>query len=185
VAVCPAGIDIREGFQLECTTCARCVDACEGVMGKLGHPSLIRYRPLEEKTNSRTRTIAYGSLLGVLAVAITALFLTRQGLSATVVRLPGSLYAIDDDGMVRDTFMLRVTNHADEAMDAHVEVHGLPEEAEIHIPAVHVEGAADQTVLVVVRVPHVTNGARATPFNFAVSGEGSEVEIPATFESGD
>ena len=58
VAVCPQGIDIRKGFQLECIACARCVDACTGVMAKGGHESLIVYKPITPQSSFRPRTVA-------------------------------------------------------------------------------------------------------------------------------
>ncbi|MCA9556879.1 MAG: 4Fe-4S dicluster domain-containing protein, partial [Myxococcales bacterium] len=75
VDVCPAGIDIRDGFQLECISCARCIDACETVMPKLGHPSLVRYSTMAADEGGKTRvvrgrTIVYAALLTVLTVGI-------------------------------------------------------------------------------------------------------------------
>ena len=184
VAVCPQGIDIRDGFQLECITCARCIDACTGVMGKLGHASLIRYRPLEPQPLLRPRTVAYASLLGALATATVTLLVGRGDLDASIVRMPGTLYTVDPDGWVRNTYLLRVSNDTARGTDATVAVNGLPNGAELLVPTVHVGGAEDQTVPVVLRIPAASATARTLPFTLTITAGESHVEVPATFKSG-
>ncbi|HEX6558336.1 MAG TPA: cytochrome c oxidase accessory protein CcoG, partial [Longimicrobiales bacterium] len=117
VSVCPQGIDIRNGFQLECIACARCVDACTGVMHKVGHQTLIAYTTTaaqqgEPHRRLRARTIVYGGLLSGIAAAAVFLLLARVPFEASVARIPGSLYTIDPDGYVRNTYLLRIANNA-------------------------------------------------------------------------
>ena len=97
VAVCPAGIDIRNGYQLECIACARCVDACEDVMGRLGHETLVSYSTVATAQGRpprrlRPRTVAYGALLTGIAAVFVGMVLTRTPFEATVSRAPGSLF---------------------------------------------------------------------------------------------
>ncbi len=68
VVVCPAGIDIRDGFQLECIACARCIDACTNVMQRLDHETLVAYSSVAELEGRkprvvRPRTVAYAAML--------------------------------------------------------------------------------------------------------------------------
>jgi cytochrome c oxidase accessory protein FixG len=98
VQVCPTGIDIRNGTQLECINCTACIDACDEIMDKSGfEPGLIRYASEDdiekkEKFKFNARLIAYSALLTVLVgVLVTMLFL-RNDVEATILRLPGQTF---------------------------------------------------------------------------------------------
>jgi cytochrome c oxidase accessory protein FixG len=93
VTVCPAGIDIRNGFQLECIGCARCIDACSDVMGRFGHETLIGYGNLASLRGGRTRfwrprTVGYAALLTGLTAALSLLLVLRVPFDASVSRRP-------------------------------------------------------------------------------------------------
>jgi cytochrome c oxidase accessory protein FixG len=95
VQVCPTGIDIRNGTQLECINCTACIDACDSIMEKSGfEKGLIRYASEDniekkEKFKFNARLIAYSAILTILiGVLVTMLFL-RNDVEATVLRLPG------------------------------------------------------------------------------------------------
>ena len=115
VAVCPTGIDIREGLQMDCIACTACIDACDDVMSRLGRArGLIRYdstRGLagEARRFFRPRVAFYTVLLAVgVAVAAFALH-TRTDFEANVVRLPGAPFTLDGD-TVRNGFEIHVVN---------------------------------------------------------------------------
>ncbi|MDP2311640.1 MAG: cytochrome c oxidase accessory protein CcoG [Pseudomonadota bacterium] len=183
VAVCPQGIDIRQGFQLECITCARCVDACEGVMQKSGYAeSLIVYKPLVKQPAVRPRTIAYGTLLTGLAVAMGVLLAGRGELDATVARAPGTLYTVDTDGWIRNTFLLRVSNDSLEPID--ISVTALLPGAELLVPPMHVAAAASGMAPVVVRIPPGGSEDRTLPLVLVVSAGDTHVDVRTTFKSG-
>lgn len=183
VAVCPQGIDIREGFQLECTTCARCVDACQGVMEKQGHPeSLIIYKPLVQRPAVRPRTVAYGSLLTGLAVALVVLLVQRDNLDATVARAPGTLYTVDADGWVRNTFFLRLSNNSMDPVD--VSVASTMADAELLVPPLHLAATESGMTPVVVRLPPAAQRARTLPLELVVSAGGTTLEVETTFKTG-
>tara|TARA_R110001583_G_scaffold17310_11_gene70194 strand:- start:2888 stop:4303 length:1416 start_codon:yes stop_codon:yes gene_type:complete len=98
VQVCPTGIDIRNGTQLECINCTACIDACDEIMDKTGFDrGLIRYASEDniekkEKLKFNARLIAYSVILTILVgVLITMLFL-RNDLEATILRLPGQTF---------------------------------------------------------------------------------------------
>jgi cytochrome c oxidase accessory protein FixG len=163
VTVCPAGIDIRQGFQLECIGCARCIDACADVMGRFEHESLVGYSNLATLQGRRTRfwrprTVAYAALLSALAVGMTSLLALRVPFDASVARAPGSLYTLDSDGYVRNTYLLRISNNLPGAPIAFsVDVDGLAG-AEVTIQEFELAATENRVVPMVVRVP---NGAAA------------------------
>ncbi len=115
VQVCPTGIDIRNGMQLECIGCAACVDACNEIMHKVGRrPGLVRYDSLIGLGGGHThfirpRTIFYTI---ILLIGLSAAFynVTRiEPLRANAMRMAGQPYYVAD-GNVRNQFMVRVIN---------------------------------------------------------------------------
>ena len=187
---CPQGIDIRNGFQLECIACARCVDACTGVMGKLGHESLISYTTTAEQHGEqprriRPRTVAYAAMLtGIAAVAVLMLA-TRTPFEVSVARIPGSLYSLDPDGYVRNTYMLRIANN--DAVEAearfNVSVEGL-ESAEVVVPEIALASMEARMVPLVVRMPANSAIDRTYPMRVRVTTSVGERVIETTFKSG-
>lgn len=191
VDVCPAGIDIRNGFQLECIACARCVDACETVMPKLGHPSLVRYSTVQVDEGKKTRfirprTMIYVVILSIVTVALTQRIVTRQPMELTVNRTPGSLFTVDPDGAVRNTFLVHVTNNDPDNKHLYVvSVHDL-EGAQLVAPPVELNALESKTVPLMVRVPGDL-AHRTEPFMVRVAEIGSDhphqLERSATFKA--
>ena len=190
VFVCPSGIDIRNGFQLECIACARCIDACDMVMEKQGHQSLISFASIAEQQGRkpralRPRTVVYGGLLTGIAAAGTILMVARAPFDAAVQRAPGTLYTQDADGYVRNTFLLRVTNKQQTAapIPFHVRVEGLPQ-AEVLVQDLALGTTESQTVPLIIRVKSSPDMARTIPIAVHVSSPTKEVEVAATFKTG-
>ena len=125
VNVCPMGIDIRDGQQLACITCGLCIDACNGIMDKIGKPhGLVGYlaltdEPLEKagkpdkpiwKHILRPRTIVYSLLwLGIGIGLVVALFV-RANLDASITPVRNPPYVILSNGDIRNTFDMRLRN---------------------------------------------------------------------------
>ncbi len=116
VDVCPTGIDIRNGTQLECVNCTACIDACNHMMKSVGqNPGLIRYASEAEIADSKpfkitTRMKAYSVVLLALIVAMTALLITRSDISATVLRTPGMLYQEQEGGKISNLYNYKIIN---------------------------------------------------------------------------
>jgi len=190
VVVCPQGIDIRDGFQLECIQCARCIDACTSVMEPLGHETLVRYSSLSadegrRRRTLRPRTVVYGGLLTTLAAAGVVLLLGRVPFEANVNRLPGTLFTVDADGFVRNTYMLQITDK-DGGSEEHtfeVTLEGLPG-AEVIAQPVVLPSLGSTTVPLVVRLPPEAATARTLFFEVLVSGDVGELRVPVTFNTG-
>jgi len=192
VVVCPAGIDIRNGFQLECIGCAACVDACESVMSRLGHRTLVEYSTLNRLEGHggrrvRVRTGIYAALLVALTAAAVLLLLARVPFEASVERAPGSLYTVDADGYVRNTFLLRLANNsvtADSALfQLSVDLQGEPQ-AELIAPRVALAPAEGRMVPLVVRVRTRDTAARTIPLRLRVTSPVGERVLTTTFASG-
>jgi cytochrome c oxidase accessory protein FixG len=175
VIVCPTGIDIRRGFQLECIGCARCVDACTDVMGRFGHESLIGYGSLATLARRRARfwrprTVGYAALLAGLIGVTTALLAVRVPFDVSVARAPGTLYTVDDDGFVRNTYLLRVSNNLPgEPVSFSVAVDGI-DGAVVATPDFELGATEGRIVALVVRVPQQSaTAARTLPLQVRIS----------------
>ncbi|MEO0585573.1 MAG: cytochrome c oxidase accessory protein CcoG, partial [Bacteroidota bacterium] len=116
VQVCPTGIDIRNGTQMECVNCTACIDACDNVMDKIGKPrGLIRYDShsgIENHTPFRftTRIAAYIVLLTALLGVFGFSLASRSEVEVTLLRTPGRLFEETDDGMIRNLYNVQIVN---------------------------------------------------------------------------
>ncbi|MES2778797.1 MAG: cytochrome c oxidase accessory protein CcoG [Bacteroidota bacterium] len=116
VQVCPTGIDIRNGTQLECINCTACIDECNDVMLKTHQPKgLIRYASQEEINRGNAKRItfrsgAYMLILVVLMSVLTYLLATRDEVATTILRTPGMLYQQQDDTHISNMYNFEVVN---------------------------------------------------------------------------
>lgn len=189
VAVCPTGIDIREGYQLECIGCARCIDACAPIMAKLGHENLVGYRsgvvdPVKKK-GPRLRPMIYGSALVAVAVIFQVLLVERHTLDVNLNRAPGTLYQTDEDGYTRNTYFLSVLNKKKVAGPATVEVsiRGM-DRAEVVMPPLSLGTGEHKSVPLVIRTPPDARQERTERFELVVRTGFDEVAVPMTFKTG-
>jgi cytochrome c oxidase accessory protein FixG len=131
VQVCPTGIDIRNGLQLECIACAACIDACDGIMQRMRYaPGLIRYATQSSMDGKATRlvrprTLIYGALLLALIVGFGIAVAERQLLELDVMRDRNSLYRELDDGRIENVYTVRVVNKDTHAHTLRLSVAGL------------------------------------------------------------
>ena len=138
VHVCPTGIDIRNGLQLECIGCAACVDACDDIMTRVGRPKgLVRYDSLNglaRRTRRilRPRVYAYAALamMGLSALGLTVSNKARP-YTATVARLEGAPF-VSDATSVRNIYQIRVLNKRNQAATFTIRLgHDTPEGFEL------------------------------------------------------
>ena len=146
VQVCPTGIDIRNGLQLECIGCAACVDACDTIMTKLGRKTgLVRYSSLVALEGGKTRFIRpriifYTGLL-LLGVAAFAFAATRiEPMRANVLRMQGSPYYVSN-GVLRNQFLVRLINKRSEPRTFTISMQG-------ELPAEFVAAGVDAPVTI-------------------------------------
>jgi cytochrome c oxidase accessory protein FixG len=164
VNVCPTGIDIRDGQQLECITCALCIDACDDIMAKLGKPrGLIDYMALTDEANERAgkpkvsvwkhifrlRTIIYTLLWAGIGVGLTVLLFVRSDIDMTVAPVRNPQFVTLSDGSIRNTYDVRIRNmsHDDSAFTI-----SLVAQAPL---AVTLEGQPGQSVTVPLNSTHL------------------------------
>jgi len=117
VKVCPAGIDIRNGIQMECIQCTACIDACDNVMDKVKKPrGLIRYSSWngilnhDKKPRFTARVMAYTVVLLILATLFTGLLFSRSDTQTIILRAPGVLYQQLPNGDYSNIYNLKLIN---------------------------------------------------------------------------
>lgn len=119
VVVCPTGIDIRNGLQMECVGCAACVDACDEIMDKVGTPrGLVRYDSLNgleggTKHIARPRLYFYGGIAAVWLIGTVLAFAQASEFEANVLRHEGAPFAVVD-GQVRNSLRIHLVNKGGE-----------------------------------------------------------------------
>ena len=163
VAVCPMGIDIRNGQQLECITCALCIDACDGVMHKLGYTrGLIDYlalsdEPLERRGQKprsiwrhllQIRTLFYTFLWALIGLTLIYALFIRVDFTTLIAPIRNPNYILMTDGSLRNAYHLKLRNQSNKPRLFKISVKGDPmwvlqlEGSPYH----SVEVAADQTL---------------------------------------
>lgn len=132
VKVCPTGIDIRNGTQLECVNCTACIDACDNIMDNIGKPrGLIRYASENgianhERLHYTTRMKMYTLLLVLLVGILTTLLVTRTEFEATVMRAPGLLYQEIAKDSVSNLYNIKIANKSIKDIPVTIQLEGLP-----------------------------------------------------------
>jgi cytochrome c oxidase accessory protein FixG len=151
VAVCPQGIDIRDGDQLECINCALCIDACDDIMRKVDRPTgLIAYDSYANQTRRaqgkvanirllRPRTILYGVLLAFVGLLMVYGLSTRQTLDLNVIRDRSPPFVRLADGSFRNDYALKLVNMTATDRRVVIEVSGL-DGAHLLAPALESQG---------------------------------------------
>jgi cytochrome c oxidase accessory protein FixG len=187
VAVCPTGIDIRDGAQVGCIMCGLCIDACDNVMNKIGRPTgLIAY---DTDVNSvrrargeppvyrliRPRTLIYAGIIVLAAVTMLYALATRSYLDVSVRHDRNPLFVTLSAGSIRNAYTVHLLNKRRDMSSIRLEVEGLPE-AEVHmvgqdvaVPGMQLIAVGpDQSreVRVLVTLPPAAQADRSTPLTF-------------------
>ena len=138
VAVCPTGIDIRDGIQLECIQCGLCIDACDRVMEDIGRPTgLIAYDTdmnIERRQRGeepiyrliRARTLIYPVVIGIVCLIMLFALVTRQTETVHVIHDRNPLFVELSDGSIRNGYTVRLLNKRLEPRRFALSVEGLP-----------------------------------------------------------
>lgn len=131
VQVCPTGIDIRNGTQLECVNCTACIDECDTIMESVGLPKgLIRYASEDEiekksKFQFTARMKGYTAVLVILIGVLTGLLFLRTDVEASILRLPGQLYQHKGDN-ISNVYTFKIINKTNEEFkDIHFKLVGI------------------------------------------------------------
>ncbi len=150
VQVCPTGIDIRDGLQYECINCGACIDACDQTMGNMGYEKgLISYTSEQALQHRQTRTarpklIGYGAVMVVMLVALVYMAANIMPVGLDVLRDRNQLYRETGEGLVENTYTLKLSNKTQTEQSYLLRVQG-PDEltwigaTEITVPAGEVQ----------------------------------------------
>ena len=146
VHVCPTGIDIRNGTQLECVNCTACIDACDDVMIKIGKPKgLIRfasYNSIKDGIQKlfTPRVFGYSMVLIALVAVLSITIFSRSDIETTVLKVPGTTFQKTEDGMISNLYNVEFVNKTFEDIKLEVRIES-PAQAQL-------EKVGDQNVVV-------------------------------------
>jgi cytochrome c oxidase accessory protein FixG len=159
VAVCPTGIDIREGAQLGCIMCGLCIDACDNVMTKVGRRrGLIAYdndvnikRRLEGRPEIyrliRARTVVYGAIILLVGGIMFYSLLTRSNLALSVMHDRNPLFVALKDGSIRNAGAVHVVNKRNETRTYRLGYEGIPN-VSVHLVGIDASRSGEQVISV-------------------------------------
>ena len=128
VDVCPTGIDIRNGTQLECVNCTACIDACDSVMDKINKPrGLVRIDSINNIRNKigfrfTPRIIAYTAVMVILVGVFIGLVVTRTDVEAHLLRAPGKTYYKESEDVYSNIYHLEMVNKTYDTIPIRFEV---------------------------------------------------------------
>lgn len=131
VDVCPTGIDIRNGIQLECVNCTACIDACDDVMERVKKPrGLIRYDSLQGikdqiRFRITPRIISYSVILFLLGSLFTFLVATREDIEVNILRTPGMLYQDQPNDRISNLYNFNIVNKTFEPITVTIKIKNL------------------------------------------------------------
>ena len=163
VQVCPTGIDIRDGLQIECIGCAACIDGCDQVMDKVGLPrGLIRYSTENALARhytgrdiiahiARPRVLIYTAALLAIVVAMVWGLATRTPLMVDVIRDRSSMAREVEGGVIENSFQLQIMNTSEQARRLRLSASGLPSLKLVGVEIVDIPAATTQSVSVALR----------------------------------
>lgn len=186
VHVCPTGIDIRNGTQLECINCTACIDACDHMMDAVGHDNgLIRFVS-ENGVKNRTpfqwtkRVKAYSLLLVGLLITLSILLISRKSFETNILRQKGSTFQVDEHGMVSNIFEIKMLNKTHNRYQIHFEIDDSKAQIETVGKAVVLKSESKAKVLIVVKMPNAALENGTKKFNIHIFGNHEEIEVIQT-----
>lgn len=186
VDVCPTGIDIRNGTQLECVNCTACIDACNGVMDKVKRPrGLIRYTSKNQIETGKQplvtpRSIGYTLVLILLTVLIVFLLVNRSPVELSILRSPGLLFQEQPDGRISNIYDLKIVNKTFDQLPASLELQNLNGEIKLigNDLIVNPQGVTESKFLVI--LPKSEVKAMKTPLQISIKSNDKILDVIET-----
>ena len=191
VQVCPTGIDIRNGLQLECIGCAACIDACDQVMDKMSYPrGLIRYSTENAVASKATRgeiirrafrprVLLYLAVFLSASIATGWSLATKVPLKVSIIRDRMAMSREAADGSIENAFSLQLTNASEQARRYVVRVDGLPGLTLAETPVLNVPAAAIGSASLVLKVAPEAASSGAHPIQITIE-DADDPKITAT-----
>lgn len=183
VDVCPTGIDIRNGTQLECVNCTACIDACDSVMDKINKPKgLIRYaskNEIENKIRSifTPRAIGYTVVLVILISLTTILLISRSDFELTILRTPGLFFQEQPGNKISNLYDLKIINKTFNELPAELEIENLAGEIKLIGTDLLVEPQAVEEGKFLVILSKEQIHSINTPLEIAVKSDGKIIDV--------
>lgn len=186
VYVCPTGIDIRNGTQLECVNCTACIDSCDHIMESIGkEKGLIRFVS-ENGIRNRTsfqwtrRVISYTILLVTMLVILITLLATRKDFDTMIMRQRGSTYQMTADGRVSNIFEIDLTNKTNKDYWVHLQLEENIGEIEMVVKHMKLKRESFLKERFIIKLPlsKIENGKRI--LHVKVIGNNKEIETVKT-----
>ncbi len=187
VMVCPTGIDIRDGVQMDCVGCTACIDACDEVMEKVGfEKGLIRYASENQIAHGASfqltsRMKAYTCVLMLLLGLMTAMILTRKSVDTFISRIKGQLYQEVEGEKISNLFEAKIINKTNRALPVELKLEGLPGEVQM-IGAQELvlkkEAISDFTFFLI--IPKTEIHERSNPITIGVYSQGQKLQTIRT-----
>lgn len=193
VVVCPTGIDIRNGNQLECIGCTACIDACDEVMLRVGFPTgLIRYASEEniqkgEKFSFTNRMLGYSLVLIGMLIAITIFLFSRNDIEAKLLQVPGRSYTIQNQTVVNMyQFTLYNKTNGNRVINLKLKSHenGKIKPIQGELPIKIEKGKIEQGVVEVIIPRDELKSYKEKVIFIAVDEDGKELDVYQTTFSG-
>lgn len=184
--VCPTGIDIRNGAQFECISCARCIDACAVVQTKQKKsPDLIKYASYNEMNHKpskivRPRLIFYIVLITFFVSFIAYNLVTRKGFDFQSIRDRNSVYQVLGDGRVSNAYEIKISNMTNDNCDYTLKVDGIDAELVLGEIPIKVKTGDTRSTSVLLLEKTSTSPQKVKDFNFVLvrkNSDGSSTEI--------
>jgi cytochrome c oxidase accessory protein FixG len=186
VQVCPTGIDIRNGIQLECVNCTACIDVCDEVMVKVDRPKgLIRYASVDTIKNNvpfkfTIRTLAYTLVLVALVSVVGVLLVNRSSVETTLMRVPGQLYQENGDKITNlyNAQMVNKTN-TDKVLNINIKEQGATLKFIGQNP-IKIKAGSKAEVVFFIEFPKDKITQRSTPIKIQIMEKGKQLEEAKT-----
>ncbi len=186
VKVCPTGIDIRNGTQLECVNCTACIDACDHMMDSVGLPKgLIRYDSENGIKNKvklafTTRMKAYSAVLMILVGIEVALLTTRTDYDATILRAKGMLYQEQANNQISNLFTIKLVNKTRHDMPVELKVENYNATIDVVGKEINLkaEGITESTFFIYLNKNDIKD--RKTKLQIGVYSEGKKIKTVKT-----
>lgn len=189
VNVCPTGIDIRNGTQLDCVGCTACIDACDFMMEKVGlEKGLIRYASENGISEGKKMTFtpkikAYSGLLAVLLVVLAILLGTRNDVDTNITRTPGQLFQELPDGTLSNLYNAKIINKTNKSFPVELKLEGIEGQVKVISKkdlTLKKEAINTETFFIVIDKKNIKS--RTTPIKVGVYRDGEKIQtIKTTF----
>ncbi len=186
VNVCPTGIDIRNGTQLECVNCTACIDACDFMMEKVGlQKGLIRLdseKGIREKQGFRftARVIGYCAVLTILLGVLTGMIVTRSDFQVTILRTRGTLFTKMDNGHYSNIYDITLLNKTTDEIPVELKILNSEGKIEQIGDALMLPPQEELQSKFMIILPKEEITGRSVELEIAVYGNGKLIDSPKT-----